>query len=1027
MNLTTFSLRRRTVTWVLLVLLALLGVQTYFQITKKETPEFTIRTALITTLFPGASPERVEELITDPLEKKIQEISTLDYVNSESSAGQSTIYVNIKQSEDELRPIWDELRRKVEAARSSLPAGVIGPFVNDDFGDVFGLLYCLTGEAYNPVELKEYADLVRDELLRLPYVAKVEIYGAQPERVYLEFDPARLARYHLTAGQLSQILASYNILLPGGRVDLGLEQILVEPTGNLESLQDLRELSFSLPGGESVIQLSDVAQVSRRTVDPRSNGLHYNGEVALGLGISMSAGGNIIELGEVVQQRLDELKSSLPLGLELDPVYQESNVVRGVVDNFVINLLQSIAIVFGVMLLWLGKRTGLIVGTLIPMTVVLTFAAMPVFGITINMVSLAALMIALGILVDNSIVMSESIMVLMEQGVPVEEAAVKASRQLSFPLLTSSLSIISAFLPISLAESNVGEFCLDLFRVIALALICSWLLSQTMIPLLCVRFLKPAKQGKAGGLQGLTRWYGDTLRLLLHHRVTTIAVILALFFGGIWLGRYVPKTFFPHDENAFFHASLDLPKGSPYLRTAALTTELERFLIDSLLVNEEREEGVNHFASFIGGGLPRYKLTADATPPSEEQLKMLFDASSYEAAEEAIRRITEFIDRNFADVDRVVESLPMGVPVHTPIEIRISGPDAEELFALSAEVQALLAQTPGAEQISDDWGRRVKKLVVDVDAYRAQRAGITHQDVALSLQTALSGLTLSEYREGEDRLPIILRSEEAEGLNVGHLETLPISSQARGISVPLRQVADLETRWDYSRIPRRDRLKTLTVGSQLAPGLTASEYLAQLAPLLEERAQNWPLGYRYEFGGEQESSGEAQQSIFDKLPIALMLIVFLLVLQFNNLRGPAIILLTLPLSMIGVNIGLFLLGGDMGFLAMLGVISLFGILINNGNVLLDRIRIEIEENGLEPFEAILSAGRQRLRPIILTTATTVGGLIPLYLGGGPLWESMAITIMFGLLFATVLTLIFVPILYSLFYRVPTPTGTQSGS
>ena len=772
-----------------------------------------------------------------------------------------------------------------------------------------------------------------------------------------------------------------------------------------------------------MIQLGDIANVSRRTVDPASSGLHFSGEPALGMGISMSDGGNIIELGDIVHARLDELKQSLPLGLHMHPVYQESEVVRGVVDNFVINLLQSIAIVFGVMLLWLGRRTGLIVGTLIPMTVLMSIAAMPVFGITINMVSLAALMIALGILVDNSIVMSESILVQMEQGVPVEDAALAASRQLGFPLLTSSLSIISAFLPISLAESNVGEFCLDLFRVIALALVCSWLLSQTMIPLLCVRFLKPSKSTKSG-LEGLTRWYGDTLRVLLQHRVTTLLVILGLFVGGNYLGRFVPKTFFPHDEVSVFHAKIDLPKGSPYIRTLAMNNELEAFMRDSLLVAEGRETGITHWAAFIGGGMPRYKLSADATPPGEEQIRYLFDATSYKAAEEAIQRITNFIDHHFADVDRVVEGLPMGVPVSTPIEVRISGPDAEQLFALSAEVQSLLASTPGSQQISDDWGRRVKKLVVDVDAYRAQRAGITHQDVALALQGTLSGLTISEYREGEDRLPIVLRSEAAEDLSIGRLETLPISSQSRGISVPLRQVADLVPHWDYSRIPRRDRMKTLTVGSHLEAGLTPTEFLTRFGPRLAEHAKQWPLGYRYELGGEEESSKEAQDSIFEKLPIALMLIVFLLVLQFNNLRGPAIILLTLPLSMIGVNVGLFVLRGDMGFLAILGVISLFGILINNGNVLLDRIRIEIDENGMEPVEGIIAAGRGRLRPIILTTATTVGGLVPLCLGGGPLWESMAITIMFGLLFATVLTLIFVPILYSLFYRVPTPSGTQ---
>ncbi len=1018
MSITRMAIEKNRVTGVALLLIIGAGLGAYVSMPQSEDPGFIIRTALVTTFFPGASPERVEQLVTDPIESVVQQIPELDFVGSESMTGVSLVYVNIKESYKEMRPIWDNLRRKIAAARADLPEDVIGPIVNDEFGDVFGIIYTITGEGYSYAELKEVADQVRDELLKIEDVAKVEIYGAQEERIFIEYDNGRLAQLGISPIQLGQLLETQNILFPGGKVSTGRERMVLEPTGNFQTVEEVRRTVIAVPGRSDLLYLEDIAHVERGYVDPPKSILHASGLPALGIGVSMREGGNIVDMGAQVRETMRRLQAAYPIGIEFDTIAFQPDEVTENVGNFVRSLLQAVLIVLVVMLISLGLRTGLVVATLIPVTMVMSLALMNVFNITLNTISLAALIIALGLLVDNAIVMSEAIMVLIARGRRPVEAAVTAAKELRVPLLTSSLTTSAAFLTVFLAESATGEYTADLFRVVTIALLSSWLLSLTMIPLLCAHFIRVKSRSEEEAFD--TRFYrgyrGFLLRILRRPWLTLLAV-LVVFLASMQLQRFIPNIFFPATERAFLRAELTFPVGTPIERTEAMVAELEQFVNDSLRVGPERERGVINWASFIGVGAPRFFLAVSPLPRQEELAYLLINTTSRPVADAMRPRIERFLWHRFPDLKAVVLPLDYGPPVTAPIEVRLSGYEEDQLFGYVDAIRAKLEEIPGTRTISDNWGPRVKKLLVEIDQPRARRAGVSSFDIALSLQTILSGVEVTEFREDEDVIPVVMRAVAADRDDLGKLETLDVYSQATGRTVPLKQVADIRVDWEPAKIFRRDRAKTVTLSAYTDPGVTATEVIAQLQPWLETTSADWPVGYDYEFGGELESSQESQQSIMAKLPIAFGIMVLMLVIQFNSLRRPVIILLTIPLAMIGVNVGLVLLGGEMGFMTFLGVISLAGIVINNAIVLLDRIRIEIEENGLAPARAILFASQQRLRPILLTTMTTIGGLLPLYLGGGPMWRSMSIAIMFGLLFATVLTLGVVPVLYAIFFRV----------
>ncbi|MEM9596939.1 MAG: efflux RND transporter permease subunit [Acidobacteriota bacterium] len=1046
MNLTRLALENRTVTVVFLALLTLAGSLSYGRLPRAEDPGFVIRIAVVTTLFPGASPEEVELLVTDPIEEALEDIQEIDFVVSESRHGASVLEVNFLESlsPEAVEKGFDELRETVGDLRGSLPEGIVGPSVDDDFGDVFGTVVAVTGEGFDIFELERVAERARTLLLGLEDVARVEIQGAQEPTVFVEYDPARLDEVGLTPDALASILRSRNIVAPGGDVRTRHEELLLDVSGSLESLEDLRSLRFEAPGG-GLLALSDLATVRLTPRDPPFRTVSYNGQQAITIGIAMEDGGKITRLGPQVLELLDAMAEQLPVGIETHLVAYQTSYVAKSVDNFIASLMQGVGIVLLVTLLTLGLRTGLIVAAILPLTMIGSLVLMELFGISMNKMSLAALIIALGLLVDSAIVMAESIQVSIREGRPPVKAALESAAELRLPLLVSSLTTAAALLPTYLAESTTGEYTSAIFEVVTIALLLAWVLALTMTPLLSVLAArrdggKAARRDSDGSVRErpfdrpFYRRYRAVVSALVRRRWWSLAAFVALLGVSLWSFRFVPQLFFPRKEQTTFKVELELPYGAPFERTAEVAADVERFMREELkaVLSEDEEEpwrpnldrefsrhGVVNWVSFVGSGAPRFILGYTPEQPRPNYVFMLANSSDYDAQGEIIRRVETYVKTHYPEVLPRVERLRNGPPLDYPVEIRLVGEDPRLLYDLADDVKRRLRGIPGTVNVGDDWDTYRKTLRVDVDDARARRAGVAQLDVARSLETHTRGIPLTEYRRGNDRIPVLLRSTGAGG-GVEQLRGLTVAA-AGGARVDLEQVASLGVVFEPSKILRRDRQRTLTVQADLHPAadrsVTPFSVVDAVLPILEEASASWPLGYRYELGGEVESSGKAQISIQAKQPIAVLAILSLLVLQFNSLRGPAIVLATLPFTLIGVVAGLVATQKPFGFMALLGVIALFGVVINNAVVLLDRIETEIRKNGRSRGAAVLEASQRRLRPILLTTATTVGGLIPLWLTGGPMFSPMAVALLSGLVVSTALTLGLVPVLYGILYRV----------
>ncbi len=1022
MNITAMAIDRSRTFFCLILFLVIAGGVTFQDMPRSEDPGFIIRVALVKTLFPGASPERVEMLVTDKLEKVIQELPELDFVASQSKTGVSIIFVNVKDEYTDMQPIWDKLRRKIDKAAPELPDGIIGPTVDDEFGDVYGTQIAITGDGFSYRELKDVADDVRDELLLIDEIAKVEIVGSQQEQVFVVFDNAALSDLDMSPLQLQQALQARNIILPGGDIESEYEKVVFEPTGNFGSVDELRRTLIDLPNSNSLVRVEDILDIERGYVDPPLTMSRYNNEQALLLAISLKEGGNIIGLGTAVRSVLQRARKVYPVGIEFDEVLFQPDVVDKKISDFSVNLSQAVLVVALVMLGFLGIRTGLIVASLIPAAILTSFLVMSVLDMGLNQVSLAALIIALGMLVDNAIVMSESIMVRMSHGAAPRKAALDAVSELRIPLLTSSLTTSAAFLPIYLAQSQTGEYTRPLFEVVTITLLCSWVMALTLIPALCVLFMKVKPQSTEVAFDGrFYTLYRSLLVWVLKNRWVTLAAVVAVFVLSLQLVRFIPAIFFPVNDRPTFTVDVELPIGSPIRRTEEVVVGISQFLTDEWQLSNERELGVINWAAFIGQGAPRYVLPYQPEMNSPNYAYLIGNTNDYDLmAGGLFEAIRAYVGSTFPDVNITARALPLGSPAWPPVAIRLYGRDTDKIFELADKVKKHLATVPGTLQISDNWGPRSKKVVIDIDGRRARLAGVSNQDIAISMQTFLSGLEATRYREGDQLIPVMVRSRKEQRVEANRLASINVYSQKTGQAVPLSQVATPRLVWQPGVVERRNRLRTVTVESLLLPGVTPAEVNAVMAEWLKEESQDWPFGYGWEFGGEAETSGKANAAIGDKLPIAFLIILLLLVAQFDSLRRPAIILATIPLALIGVFVGLFVAQSYIGFMTILGIISLAGIVINNAIVLLDRIRIEIDEHGTEPLAAVIRSAQQRLRPILLTTATTVGGLLPLWLGGGPMWEPMAVVIIFGLIFATILTLGVVPVLYCLMFRVPKP-------
>ena len=1010
MSITKFSLEKSVVTTVFALMLLIYGLISFFELPRAKDPGFIVRTATVVTYFPGASANRVEQLVTDRLERTIQEMPELDNITSTSKNGVSIIFVNVLEKYTNMREIWDKLRRKVQKGSRSLPQTASNPIVNDEFGDVYGTMYSITSDGLDYSKLEEVAKDTKDILLRLQDVAKIKLLGVQPKRVYINFDNAKLAKLDISASYLKDVLQQKNIVYSGGEIEIDKSKLSIEPSGNYENIKQIKNTIIPLKTDE-FIYLRDVAKIEAGYEDPSSYLVRKDGTKALLIAISMKDDGDIIRLGEQTKAQIKSIKSKLPLGIKIEKVFDEPKIVEDIVGNFVNNLLQAMGLVILIMLFSLGFRTGLIVAVLIPMSVLASFIVMKIFDIWLDQVSLAALIISLGLLVDSAIVMTESIMVSMQRGKSVFQACVDSANELKIPLLTSALTTSAAFLPIFLAQSTTGEYTSSIFKVVTITLLCAWVLALTLTPVLSKYFMK--KKTKDTQNHFIINTYERLLKFILIHRFKTLVVILALFIGSFKLMDYIPKMFFPPATQKTFTLELRLPIGTSIQTTKNSVEQIENYIKQNYM---QQDKKVKNFVSFIGKSAPRFWLAYDQELASVEYATILVNTTKYEYLDELRKDIENFANDRFPDIQASAKALGNGPPVKKPIEIRVSGKDIDQLYEISSDIKQKLNSISGVKNVVDDWGIQTKKLVVNIDEPSALKLQITNFDIALSLQSAMSGYTVTTFRKNDDLIPIVLRLKESSRDDINRLKSINVYSQKSGQSVSLSQVATIEVQYEESKIIRRDRQKTITVAANVSQNANALDIFEKITPYMQNLKESFPLGYYYEYGGEYEASGKANKSIMENVPLTFMIIIVLLVAQFNSIKKPLIILLTIPLGVIGVFVGLWVTNSYFGFMTLLGIISLSGIVINNAIVLLERIKLE-KQKANSHYEGLITACISRFRPIMLTTFTTIFGLVPLWYSGGVMWEPMAVSIIFGLMFATILTLGFVPILYAIMYKV----------
>jgi len=1021
MNLTKFSIERNRVVLSILAVVLVMGIMFYQSLSRDSMPPYTVRVASIVSSFPGASPERVEELVTDKIEKVVQELPELKNVKSTSRTGLSIVQVELKMevTPDELQAVWDRLRRKLSSV-SGLPNNV-KPSLNDDgIGEVFGIAVGLLSDGYSYAEMKDYADDLRDDLIKLNDAAKVELNGVQDERVFVEFESTKLKTYGLTSSKLQSIISNTNILSSGGTINVDVERIILEPTGNFNSIEDIKEMLIPVGDSGQVVALKDITTIKKGYINPSKQKVRINGNNAISLHVSLKEGANIIKLGEELDVVLATWKQKLPIGLEVTRLASIDEYIDMKISSFIGNLMQAIGIVLAIMLFFLGLRTGFVIASLIPIVTIATLMIMGLIGVGLNQISLAALIMALGMMVDNAIVVAESVMVKMENGEPIKKAAIDSCSELFTPLLISTLTTSAAFLSFYMAESVMGDIMGPIFVVITIALISSWIIALSIITLFCVFFLKVKKHedGKVSFLDrlinGLKSKYKDLILIALSWKKSVLAGIVLLFFLSLYGFTMLAFVFFPDSDRNMITIDINLPEGARLENTTTTVLAIEEFITKELKTNEDRADGIVDWSAYIGKGPSSYDLGYSADEANSNYAHILVNTSSFLVNTEMINKLDKYCFNNFPNASIKVGSLASGGG-GTPIEVKISGENPDKLASIASEIKSKLFSIEGTKNVKDDWGPKGKKFLIDVDQNKAQSAGVTNQDIATSLQTVLDGFKAGEYREGDKSIPIVMLSNQSKEQSLSSLETLNIYAQNSGRSVPLLQVATIVPQWQYSKIKRLNLTRTVVVSSELTENGNASKITALLKPWLKEQEEKWGKEYSYKLGGDSENSSENMGAVVKYLPLSAFIIVMLLIIQFNSFRKMTMIVSTIPLGVIGMVIGLLIFGVPFGFMAFLGVISLAGIVINNAIVLIDRI--EIEETERSAQDAIIAACLQRFRPILLATFTTVLGLIPLYLGGGEMWEPMAVTIMIGLLFGTVITLVFIPAFYSVMYKI----------
>ena len=1012
-NLSAWAIAHRSIVYFLMAVLVVLGIASYLRLGRNEDPTFTIKTMVVQAQWPGATLHDTLLQVTERIERKLQETPHLDYLKSYTRAGNSTVFVYLKGSTGPtaVSDTWYQVRKKVKDIELTLPPGVIGPVSDDEFGDTYGIVYGFTADGFTNRELRDYVEDIRSRLLQVPDVSKVNLIGAQPERIYIEFSPAKLAGYGLTPASLAAALQAQNIVVPSGTITTEAEAIKLRVSGALASEQDILAVNFAV--GDRILRLADIAEVRREDADPPDPIFRINGKPGLGLSISMRDGGDVLALGRNIEQTMRELKIDLlPIGIEPVMVANQPDTVSHSINEFMEALWEAIAIVLAVSVVSLGLRAGSVVIVSIPLVLAIVFAAMDALGIDLQRISLGALIIALGLLVDDAMITIESMVSRLERGDDKEQAAVFAYQSTALPRLTGTLVTIAGFLPVGFARSDAGEYTFSLFAVVALALLASWVVSGMFAPVVGLALLRPPKNPRGETLGAPMRLFRRCLVTAMRAKWITIAVTACLFAAALVGTRLVPEQFFPSSDRSELLVDLKLQDNASILATRDVVQAFDKVLA--------ADPDIERFSTYVGQGAIRFYLPLDVALPNDFFAQSVVVTKGLQQREQVRARLEQALATRFPQVVARVYPLELGPPVGWPVKFRVMGPDPQRARSIALQLADLLGAASGVRNVNFDWVEPARVMRIRIDQDQARQLGLSSQDIALALNGVVTGTTVTQVRDSIYLIDVVARAEQAQRTSLESLRSLQISL-SNGRVVPLRQIASFDYTQEYPIVWRRNRVPTLTVQADVVPGVLPATAVQAVQPAIDKLAATLPNSYRIETGGSVEESGKAKASVLAVVPAMVLVVLIILIFQLKSFQRVLLVLSVAPLGLIGVVAALLLAHAPLGFVAILGVLALGGMIARNSVILIDQIEHE-RAAGQHPWDAVVTAAIHRTRPILLTASAASLGMIPI--APTVFWGPMAFAIIGGLAVATVLTLIFLPALYVAWFRITEPSRPE---
>ena len=1011
-NLSDWALRHQSFVWYLMFVSLLMGVISYMNLGREEDPAFTIKTMVIQTRWPGATVDETLNQVTDRIEKKLEELDSLDYVKSYTRPGESTVMVFLRDTTKagDIDGIWYQVRKKIDDIRGEFPQGLQGPSFNDEFGDVFGSIYAFTGDGLSMRQLRDYVEQVRAEIRSVPDLGKVQMVGQQNEVFYLNFSTRKLAALGIDQSQVIQSLQAQNAVTPSGVIEAGPERISVRTSGQFASEADLRNVNLRMD--DRFYRLTDIAEITRDYVDPPQALFRYNGKPAIGLAIAMRDGGNIQTFGEALHGRMDQLTADLPVGVGVHVVSDQAEVVEEAVSGFTRALFEAVLIVMLVSFVSLGIRAGLVVACSIPLVLAMVFMFMEYSGITMQRISLGALIIALGLMVDDAMITVEVMVTRLEKGDSLHDAGTFAYTSTAFPMLTGTLVTVAGFVPIGLNASSAGEYTFTLFAVIAVALSLSWLVAVVFAPVIAVHILPKRMKAKESGPGRIARAFDKGLLLAMRHRWWTIGLTIALFAASLAGMTMVQSQFFPASDRPEILVDLNLPQNASINETRAQVDRLEATL--------QGDEDIARWSTYIGQGALRFYLPLDQQLQNPFYAQLVIVAKDIDARDRLVAKLNKRLREDFVGIGTFVQPLEMGPPVGRPIQYRISGADVDQVRKHALELATLLDENPDIGEMVYDWNEPGKVLRIDVAQDKARQFGLSSEDVANLLNGIVSGTTVTQVKDDIYLIDVIGRAEDSERSSPQTLENLQIVNP-NGVAIPLRAFATVGYELEQPLVWRRDRKPTITLKAAVLSDIQPTDLVADLAPEIQKFSDGLPNGYSVATGGTVEESGKAQGPIASVLPLMLFLMATFLMIQLHSVAKTFLVFSVAPLGLIGVVLALVPTGTPLGFVAILGVLALIGIIIRNSVILVTQID-EFERAGDSPWQAVIDATHHRRRPILLTAAAASLGMIPI--AREVFWGPMAYAMIGGIFSATLLTLLFLPALYVAWYRIEEPSDEQ---